>query len=61
MGEEQKLSVQGNGVGSWYLALKAQDAEDATGREAPRVVEKLTKIEQLRTLEDEEPGLTAKD
>lgn len=59
MGQEQKLSIQGNGVGSWSLALKAQDAEDATGQEAPRVAEKLTKIEQLRTLEAEEPGLTA--
>jgi hypothetical protein len=59
MGEEQKLSVQGNGVGSWYLAIKAQDAEDATGREAPRVAEKLTKIERLQTLEAEEPGLSA--
>jgi hypothetical protein len=59
MGEERKLSIQGDGVGSWYMALVAQDAEDATGREAPRVAEKLTKAERLRSLEAEEPGLTA--
>jgi hypothetical protein len=61
MGEERTVKVAGLGVGEWQYTLVAQDTEDAAGREAPRVAEKLTKIEQLRTLESEEPGLSASD
>lgn len=56
VGVSMAHSLQGLGVGRWFLSPTAQGQTDSTGRSAPRVAKKETNVARLRELLAEEPG-----
>jgi hypothetical protein len=56
---ERRLALLGQGVGSWRYFADAQDAKDADGREAPRVVVSRSREAYARELANE--GKTVKE
>jgi len=57
-GVTETHTIAGAGVGHWFRAPSAQNATDSTGRPAPRVAAKSTRIEQFAALRREHPDWT---